>query len=164
MPEITVTVNGATVHHVVDDRLLLLDFLRETLGLTGAHAGCEHGVCGACTVLFDGVAVRSCLLFSGQVAGHEVTTIEGIGSFPDELHPLQEAFWEHHGLQCGFCTPGMILSALDLLNENPEPTDEEIRDHLSGNICRCTGYVNIVAAVRHAAAALSARAEEVPAK
>lgn len=160
MPEIITTVNGTKVRHMVDDRLLLLDFLRETLGLTGAHAGCEHGVCGACTVLVDGAAVRSCLLFAGQVAGHEVTTIEGIGSFPDELHPVQKAFWECHGLQCGYCTPGMILSAIDLLTENPDPDDEEIRDHLSGNICRCTGYVNIVAAVRAAAAAIAARTEE----
>jgi aerobic carbon-monoxide dehydrogenase small subunit len=160
MAEITATVNGAIVREAAEDRLLLLDFLRETLGLTGAHAGCEHGVCGACTVLVDGEAVRSCLMFAAQIAGHEVTTIEGIGTYPDDLHPLQEAFWQCHGLQCGYCTPAMILSALDLLQENPDPSDEEIREHLAGNICRCTGYVNIVAAVRRAAAAIASRTEK----
>jgi aerobic carbon-monoxide dehydrogenase small subunit len=149
---IEVTVNGEVHQGLVEDRKLLLDFLREDLKLTGTHAGCEHGACGACTVLLDGRAIRSCLVFAAQAQGHEVTTIEGVGSYPDDLHPVQQGFWEKHGLQCGFCTPGMIMASIELLNENPDPTEEEIRERLAGNICRCTGYVNIVAAVRHAAA------------
>jgi aerobic carbon-monoxide dehydrogenase small subunit len=151
MSQIDVIVNGAHRRDTVDDRKLLLDYIREDAKLTGTHAGCEHGACGACTVLVDGVAVRSCLMFAAQASGHEVTTIEGVGSYPDDLHPMQQGFWEQHGLQCGFCTPGMIMSAIDLLNEIPDPSDEEIRERLAGNLCRCTGYVNIVAAVRHTA-------------
>jgi carbon-monoxide dehydrogenase small subunit len=152
--EIEIVVNGTARRQTVEDRRLLLDVLRDDLKLTGTHAGCEHGACGACTVLLDGAAVRSCLLFAAQADGREVTTIEGVGQFPDELHPVQQGFWDRHGLQCGFCTPGMIMSSIDLLNENPDPTDDEIREHLAGNICRCTGYVNIVAAVRQAAGEL----------
>ncbi len=139
-------VNGEEVATRVESRLLLLDFLRESLGLAGSHAGCEHGVCGACTVLLDGQPVRSCLMFAVQAAGHEITTIEGLSN-GETLHPLQEAFAQHHALQCGFCTPGMIMTAVGLLQENPSPTREEIRHSLAGNICRCTGYVNIVKAV-----------------
>ena len=135
----------------VPDRRLLADWLRDDLGLTGTHLGCEHGVCGACTVLLDGTPVRSCLLFAQQLAGRSVTTIEALGT-PAHLHPVQEAFRDEHGLQCGFCTPGMVLAAVDLLDRIPHPTDDEIRHELSGNICRCTGYVKIVAAVRAAAA------------
>lgn len=153
MKEIDIMVNGERCSQTVEDRKLLLDFLRDDLRLTGTHSGCEHGACGACTVLLDGQAVRSCLLFAAQAAGHEVTTIEGVGSYPDDLHPVQQGFWEEHGLQCGYCTPGMIMASIDLLNENPDPSEEEIRERLAGNICRCTGYVNIIRAVRHAAAA-----------
>ena len=134
----------------VPDRRLLADWLRDDLRLTGTHLGCEHGVCGACTVLLDDIPVRSCLLFASQLAGRSVTTIEALGS-PDELHPVQEAFREKHGLQCGFCTPGMVLATADLLDRIPDPTDDEIRHELSGNICRCTGYVKIIEAVRAAA-------------
>ena len=151
MNQLEVTVNGSRRRSLVDDRKLLLDYLRDDLGLTGTHAGCEHGACGACTILLDGVSVRSCLLFAAQADGHEITTIEGIGSYPGDLHPVQQGFWEKHGLQCGFCTPGMIMSAVELLREIPDPSDDEIREHLAGNLCRCTGYVNIVAAVRYAA-------------
>jgi carbon-monoxide dehydrogenase small subunit len=150
--QIEVTINGERRRATVEDRRLLLDFIRDDVNLTGTHAGCEHGACGACTVLLDGRAVRSCLMFAAQASGHEITTIEGVGSYPDDLHPVQEGFWEKHGLQCGYCTPGMIMAGVELLDENPSPTDAEIRDRLAGNICRCTGYVNIVAAVRHAAA------------
>ena len=136
------------------DRRLLTDWLRDEVGLTGTHVGCEHGVCGACTVLLDGDPIRSCLTLAHQATGHEVTTIEALGT-PDELHPIQEAFRAHHGLQCGFCTPGMVLAALDLLRRQPEPDDGAIRDALAGNICRCTGYVKIVEAVSAAAAATS---------
>ncbi|MCD6727393.1 MAG: (2Fe-2S)-binding protein [Solirubrobacteraceae bacterium] len=153
MREIEITVNGERRREAVEDRRLLLDFIREDLCLTGTHAGCEHGACGACTVLLDGQAVRSCLMFAAQADGSELTTIEGVGSYPDRLHPVQEGFWEEHGLQCGYCTPGMIMASIDLLTENPSPSDEEIRERLAGNICRCTGYVNIVRAVQHAAAA-----------
>ncbi len=153
MTEIDVVVNGQRRRGAVEDRRLLLDWLREDLRLTGTHAGCEHGACGACTVLLDGEAVRSCLIFAAQADGAEITTIEGVGAYPDRLHPVQTGFWEEHGLQCGFCTPGMIVAAIDLLEEVPDPTDEQIRERLAGNICRCTGYQNIVAAVRHAAQA-----------
>jgi carbon-monoxide dehydrogenase small subunit len=129
----------------------LSDFLRQDLRLTGTHVGCEQGVCGACTVLLDGEPVRSCLLFAVQAEGCHIETIESLGSDPSSLHPVQQAFWEKHGLQCGFCTPGMVLTAKALLEHNPAPTDEEIRLALEGNICRCTGYVFIVEAVRHAA-------------
>src|SRR5262252_6471865 len=153
MPEkigIMLRVNGFERTAAVEPRGSLVDFLRHDLGLVGTHVGCEHGVCGACTVLLDGRTVRSCLLFAAQADGCELTTIEGIGT-EGELHPLQVAFHQHHALQCGFCTPGMILAALELLRDNAEPSDEEIRAGLSGNLCMCTGYVNIVRAVRAAA-------------
>jgi carbon-monoxide dehydrogenase small subunit len=143
--EVSLRVNGADVSGIVEPRTTLLDFLREELGLGGTHAGCEQGSCGACTVLLDGSAIRSCLVFAVQLSGHELTTIEGIhGGDGESLHPMQEAFRECHGLQCGFCTPGMVLTGIAFLQENPAPTDEEIRTALAGNICRCTGYVNIV--------------------
>jgi carbon-monoxide dehydrogenase small subunit len=147
---ITLRLNGAEHTANVEPRRSLVDFLRHDVGLVGTHVGCEHGVCGACTVLLDGRTVRSCLLFAAQADGCELTTIEGIGT-EGELHPLQVAFHQHHALQCGFCTPGMILAALELLRDNAEPSDEEIRAGLSGNLCMCTGYVNIVRAVRTAA-------------
>jgi aerobic carbon-monoxide dehydrogenase small subunit len=147
---VSLTVNGAPVSAEVESRLLLLDFLRDHLRLGGTHAGCEHGVCGACTVLLDGQAVRSCLMFAVQAEGHEVGTIEGIANADGSLHPIQEAFSEFHGLQCGFCTPGMILATAMLLRSNAAPTDAEIREALAGNVCRCTGYVGIVRAVRAA--------------
>jgi carbon-monoxide dehydrogenase small subunit len=147
---ISVTVNGLQHERTVEPRLLLSDFLRHDLGLTGTHVGCEHGVCGACTVLFDGQPVRSCLMFAVQANGHEVTTVEALGT-PDDLHPLQEAFRETHALQCGFCTPGFLMTLVPFLEENPNPTEEEIREAISGNLCRCTGYHNIVDAVHLAA-------------
>jgi aerobic carbon-monoxide dehydrogenase small subunit len=150
--DVSLTVNG-TRHDVanVEPRLLLSDFLRETLGLTGTHVGCEHGVCGACTVLMNGDSVRSCLTFAVQANGAEITTVEGLGT-PEALNVLQAQLREHHGLQCGFCTPGMLMTGEDLLRKYPLATDEEIREGLSGNLCRCTGYQNIVAAIRSAAA------------
>ena len=150
MISITIKVNGSDRAAAVEPRRSLVDFLRQDLGLVGTHVGCEHGVCGACTVMLDGRTVRSCLLFAAQADGSEVTTIEGIGT-DEALHPLQMAFQQHHALQCGFCTPGMILAALELLRDNADPSDEEIRVGLSGNLCMCTGYVNIVRAVRAAA-------------
>jgi carbon-monoxide dehydrogenase small subunit len=147
---LTVTVNGARHEVDAEPRTLLVDLLREQLGLTGTKIGCDTSQCGACTVHLDGHAVKSCTMLAAQADGREVTTIEGITS-GDGLHPMQEAFWEHHGLQCGFCTPGMIMTAIDLLAESPDATDEEIRHGLEGNLCRCTGYQNIVAAVRAAA-------------
>jgi carbon-monoxide dehydrogenase small subunit len=147
---ITTKINGIERTAAVEPRRSLVDFLRHDLGLVGTHVGCEHGVCGACTIMLDGRTVRSCLLFAAQVDGAEVTTIEGIGT-DEALHPLQASFQRHHALQCGFCTPGMILAALELLRDNPIPSDEEIRVGLSGNLCMCTGYVNIVRAVRAAA-------------
>ena len=147
---ITAIINGAKRTATVEPRRSLVDFLRHDLGLVGTHVGCEHGVCGACTVMLDGRTVRSCLLFAAQADGSEVTTIEGIGT-DEALHPLQLAFQQHHALQCGFCTPGMILAALELLRDNADPSDEEIRAGISGNLCMCTGYVNIVRAVRAAA-------------
>ena len=146
----TVTVNGAEYTRAIEPRLLLSDFLRHDLGLTGTHVGCEHGVCGACTVLFDGEPVRSCLMFAVQADGHEVLTVEALGTMED-LHPLQEAFQEAHAVQCGFCTPGFLMSLLPFLEENPDPTEEEIREAISGNLCRCTGYQHIVDAVTLAA-------------
>ena len=146
---ITAIINGAEHTATVEPRRSLVDFLRHDLGLVGTHVGCEHGVCGACTVMLDGRTVRSCLLFAAQADGSEVTTIEGIGT-DEALHPLQAAFQQHHALQCGFCTPGMILAAIELLRDNPDPTEAEIRVGLSGNLCMCTGYVNIVRAVRAA--------------
>ncbi len=146
---ITAIINGAKHSATVEPRRSLVDFLRHDLGLVGTHVGCEHGVCGACTVMLDGRTVRSCLLFAAQADGSEVTTIEGIGT-DEALHPLQAAFQQHHALQCGFCTPGMILAAIELLRDNADPTEAEIRVGLSGNLCMCTGYVNIVRAVRAA--------------
>jgi carbon-monoxide dehydrogenase small subunit len=150
MISITLNVNGSKRAAAVEPRRSLVDFLRLDLGLVGTHVGCEHGVCGACTVMLDGRTVRSCLLFAAQADGSDVTTIEGIGT-DEALHPLQLAFQQQHALQCGFCTPGMILAALELLRDNADPSDEEIRVGLSGNLCMCTGYVNIVRAVRAAA-------------
>jgi aerobic carbon-monoxide dehydrogenase small subunit len=147
---ITLKINGLEQAAAVEPRRSLVDFLRQDLGLVGTHVGCEHGVCGACTVMLDGRTVRSCLLFAAQADGSEVTTIEGVGT-DEALHPLQLAFQQDHALQCGFCTPGMILAALELLRDNADPSDAEIRVGLSGNLCMCTGYVNIVRAVRAAA-------------
>jgi len=146
--DVSLTVNG-TRHDVanVEPRLLLSDFLRETLGLTGTHVGCEHGVCGACTVLMNGDSVRSCLTFAVQASGAEITTVEGLGT-PEALNVLQAQFREHHGLQCGFCTPGMLMTATDLIKKYPLATDDDIREGLSGNLCRCTGYEHIVKAIR----------------
>ena len=153
---VKLTVNGTSYTRAVEPRLLLSDFVRNELGLTGTHVGCEHGKCGACTVLVDGRAVRACLMFAVQADGLGVETIEGLAAGVDSLHPIQRAFIDCHGLQCGFCTPGMINSTRALLAANPAPTDEEIRQGLAGNICRCTGYVNIVKAVRLAAAQMRA--------
>ena len=153
--KMAVTVNGTAYEREVEPRLLLSDFIRHDLGLTGTHVGCEHGVCGACTILFDGQPVRACLIFAIQADGHELTTVEALGTI-DELHPLQEAFWETHGLQCGFCTPGFLMTLVPFLEENPQPTDEEIRKILSGNLCRCTGYQHIEDAVRLAVKRMSA--------
>jgi carbon-monoxide dehydrogenase small subunit len=150
--DVTVTVNGKTYNRTVEPRLLLSDFLRHELALTGTHVGCEHGVCGACTILLDGVPVRSCLTFAVQTGGHEIMTVEGLSDDPSDLHPLQQSFWEAHGLQCGFCTPGFLMTLLPFLEENSNPSEEEIREAISGNICRCTGYQNIVEAVKLAAA------------
>ena len=147
---ITVTVNGTQYERSVEPRLLLSDFLRHDLGLTGTHVGCEHGVCGACTVLLDDEPVRSCLIFAVQANNHTVTTVEALGT-PDALHPIQEAFRERHGVQCGFCTPGFLMSLVPFLQENPDPTEEEIREAIAGNLCRCTGYQHIVDAVKLAA-------------
>jgi carbon-monoxide dehydrogenase small subunit len=146
----TVTVNGTPYRRSIEPRLLLSDFLRHELGLTGTHVGCEHGVCGACTVLFDGQPVRSCLMFAVQANGHEILTVEALGTMED-LHPLQEAFWEAHGVQCGFCTPGFLMSLVPFLAENPDPDEKEIREAIAGNLCRCTGYQHIVDAVKLAA-------------
>ncbi len=143
-------VNGVQYERAVEPRLLLSDFLRESLSLTGTHVGCEHGICGCCTVMVDGLTVRSCLMFAVQSDGAEVKTIEGLAE-EGKLHPLQEAFREHHALQCGFCTPGMIFTALEVLRENPRPTDGEIREGIGGTICRCTGYYHIVQAIKAAA-------------
>src|SRR5215831_9444164 len=137
---ITVTVNGLSHTLAVEPRLLLSDFLRHELGLTGTHVGCEHGVCGACTVLVDDEPARSCLMLAVQADGHSITTVEGLAPGPDRLHPIQEAFWNAHGLQCGFCTSGMLISTVALLREKPRPSDAQIRAALSGNLCRCTGY------------------------
>jgi carbon-monoxide dehydrogenase small subunit len=147
---VTLRVNGATHDLLVEPRKLLSDALREDCRLTGTHVGCEHGVCGACTVLVDGHPVRSCLSFAVQTAGHEITTIEAVAQ-AGQLSPLQQALHEEHGLQCGFCTPGIVMTFEAFLKENPDPSDDQIRDALSGNLCRCTGYHNIVAAIRKAA-------------
>ncbi len=150
---VRLTVNGRTYTRTVEPRTTLADFLRDDLDLTGTHVGCEHGVCGACTVLLDGQPVRSCLLFAVQLDGASITTVEGLAD-GERLHPIQEAFREHHGLQCGFCTPGLLLTAKALLEENPAPTDREIREAIAGNLCRCTGYHFIVDAIRAAARGL----------
>ena len=153
MPSISLTVNGNAVSGTVEGRTLLVEFLRETLGLTGTHVGCDTSQCGACVVHVDGEAVKACTLLAVQADGRAVTTIEGLAR-DGALHPMQEAFKEHHGLQCGFCTPGMVMSALDLVRNNPAPSEQEIREGLEGNLCRCTGYHNIVRAVAAGAEAL----------
>ncbi len=152
MPNVSLTVNGKAVSRDVDTRTLLVQFLRENLGLTGTHIGCDTTQCGACTVHVDGKALKSCTVLALQVEGKTVRTIEGLAD-GEKLHPMQEAFREHHGLQCGFCTPGMIMSAVDLLNRHKSPSEETIRHELEGNLCRCTGYANIVKAVQAAASA-----------
>jgi len=147
---ITVTVNGRQYQSEVEPRLLLVHYLRDVLGLTGTHIGCDTSQCGACTILFDGRAVKSCTVFAVQADGHELLTVEGLAQ-DGQLHPIQEGFWEEHGLQCGYCTPGMMLAAVDLLQRNPNPTEAEVRHALHGNLCRCTGYQHIVNAVLYAA-------------
>lgn len=149
MIPIALKVNGQTVERSVEPRMLLSDFLRDTLGLKGTHVGCEHGVCGTCTVLIDGKSARSCLAFAVQADGSEVRTVDGLAK-GGQLSPLQQGFWEKHGLQCGFCTPGMLMVATELLEKKPNPSDEEIREAVSSNLCRCTGYYNIVDSIRHA--------------
>jgi carbon-monoxide dehydrogenase small subunit len=153
---ITVTVNGTSYTKDVPVRITLADFIRYELGLTGTHLGCEHGVCGACTILLDGQSARSCLMLAVQANGHDILTVEGIAPSPDTLHPLQEAFRDNHGLQCGFCTPGMLTTLLEFLRDNPDPTEEEVRIAISGNLCRCTGYQGIVLAALDAAKRLKA--------
>ena len=148
---LNMTVNGETISRAVEARRTLADFLRDDLRLTGTHLGCEHGVCGACTVLFNGDAVRSCLMFAVQANGAEVTTIEGLSEPAGDLTPIQAAFQTEHGLQCGYCTPGFVVSAHAFLAEHPNPSDDEIREAMSGNLCRCTGYQGIIAAVKRAA-------------
>lgn len=159
MTQITVTVNGKPYTNEVEGRTLLVHYLREQLNLTGTHIGCDTSQCGACVVLMNGESVKSCTILAVQANGAEVTTVEGLAK-NGQLHPLQEGFWERHGLQCGYCTPGMIMSAYDLLQQNPNPTDDDIRHGLEGNLCRCTGYENIVRSVQYAAAKM--RGEEVP--
>lgn len=153
---VALIVNGVSYTREVESRLLLSDFLRHELGLTGTHVGCEHGVCGACTILFDGQSMRSCLIFAVQANGHSILTVEGLasphmGRIDEGLHPLQQAFWEAHGLQCGYCTPGILMTMIPFLEQNPDPTEDEIRHALSGNLCRCTGYQHIVDAIKLAA-------------
>ena len=153
---ISVTVNGTEYQRTIEPRMLLSDFLRHELKLTGTHVGCEQGVCGSCTILLDGQSVRSCLMFAVQAQGHEVTTVEALGTV-ENLHPLQAAFQEAHGLQCGFCTPGFLMTLVPFLEQNPNPSDAEIREAISGNLCRCTGYQKIVESVRLAADMLAAK-------
>ncbi len=160
---IALKVNGKDYSHDVEPRLLLVHYLRDLLGLTGTHIGCETSLCGACTVLRNGRAVKSCTVLAAQASGAEITTIEGLAQ-NGQLHPVQEGFWEEHGLQCGYCTPGMILTAAALLEENPEPSEAEIRHALTGNLCRCTGYQHIVNAVQSAAVRLRARQGSQPRK
>ena len=155
---ISLKVNGRTRQAMVPPRMLLSDFIRHELALPGTHVGCEHGVCGACNVIVDGKAVRSCLMFAVQTDGTEITTVEGYGQ--GDLDPIQHAFWEEHGLQCGFCTPGMLAAAKELLDDNPDPSDDQIREAISGNLCRCTGYEFIINAIRSAAAKLRAAQSE----
>ena len=147
---ISINVNGTAYRHEVEPRLLLVHYLRDVLGLTGTHVGCETSICGACTVLVDGRSAKSCTMFAVQADGSEITTIEGLAA-DGQLHPLQEAFWQEHGLQCGFCTPGMIMTAVTLLADNPRPSEREIREGIDGNFCRCTGYQHIVNAIQYAA-------------
>ena len=154
---VSMQINGREVQGEVEPRLLLADFIRDNAGLTGTHLGCEHGVCGACTVQLDGEPVRSCLMFAVQANGHRVATVEGMAPNERELHPLQQAFHEEHALQCGFCTPGILMTMEAFLREEPDPTPERIREALAGNLCRCTGYQNIVTAVRVAADRLSSK-------
>jgi aerobic carbon-monoxide dehydrogenase small subunit len=149
--KIAVTVNGTRYEETVPVRVTLADFIRHQLGLTGTHLGCEHGVCGACTILFDGRSARSCLMLAVQADGHDILTVEGIAPNADTLHPLQEAFRDNHGLQCGFCTPGILTTLIEFLRDNPDPTEQEVRIGISGNLCRCTGYQNIVIAALDAA-------------
>jgi carbon-monoxide dehydrogenase small subunit len=157
---IKVTVNGTEYERLVEPRLLLSDFIRHDLGLSGTHVGCEHGLCGACTILFDGESVRSCLIFAVQANGHDIRTVESLGT-PEHMHPLQQAFTEKHALQCGFCTPGFLMSLVPFLEKHPDPTEEEIREAIDGNLCRCTGYQNMIGAVSLAAKKMAARQEEL---
>ena len=150
LSNVTITVNGTRYERVVEPRMLLSDFLRHELGLTGTHVGCEHGVCGTCTIVLGGQAVRSCLMFAVQADGYDILTVEGLGTI-EELHPLQDAFRDAHALQCAFCTPGFLMTLVPFLEENPNPTEDEIREAIAGNLCRCTGYQNIVEAVKLAA-------------
>jgi carbon-monoxide dehydrogenase small subunit len=156
--EITVTINGESYTREVETRLTLADFIRHECDLTGTHLGCEHGVCGACTILLDGLSARSCLMLAVQADGHEILTVEGIAPNEEELHPLQQAFQDNHGLQCGFCTPGMLTTLLEFLADNPDPTEREVREAISGNLCRCTGYQGIVDAALDAAGRLKGAA------
>ena len=158
--EISVTVNAKRYRGEVTPRLTLVDYLREVLGLTGTHTGCEHGVCGACSVIFDGQPIRSCLMFAIQADGHEVETVEGLAEADGGLSPLQDAFWEAHALQCGYCTPGMLMASHALLRANPDPTEDEIKEAIGGNLCRCTGYRQILEAVRLAAKRMRGAAPE----
>jgi aerobic carbon-monoxide dehydrogenase small subunit len=158
--KIALTVNGKRYDEEVEVRVTLADFIRHQLGLTGTHLGCEHGVCGACTILMDGRSLRSCLMLAVQADGHDFLTVEGIAPTPDKLHPLQQAFHENHGLQCGFCTPGMLTTLLEFLRDNPDPTEQEVRIAISGNLCRCTGYQNIVISALDAAKRLRTPAGE----
>ena len=153
---ITFNINGKEQKSEVEPRLLLADFIRHELGLTGTHVGCEQGVCGACTILLDGRAVRSCIMLAVQADEHEPTTVEGLSDNPEELHPIQEAFWEAHGLQCGFCTPGFLMTLVPYLAKNPDPSEQDIREAISGNVCRCTGYQHIVDAALLAAKKVNA--------
>ena len=155
---ISVTINGETYEREVETRLTLADFIRHEVLLTGTHVGCEHGVCGACTILLDGQTARSCLMLAVQANGHEIMTVEGIAPNDEEMHPLQQAFQDNHGLQCGFCTPGMLTTLIEFLGDNPDPTEREVREAISGNLCRCTGYQGIVAAALGAAKRLQGRA------
>lgn len=155
--KVTITVNGATATHDVEPRLLLVHYLRDVLGLTGTHIGCDTTSCGACTVMLDGLAVKSCTVLAAQADGRKVLTVEGLAK-DGHLHPIQEGFWEEHGLQCGFCTPGMMITALQIIERHPTPTEEQIRHGLEGNLCRCTGYQHIVNAVTYAARKMAGQA------
>ena len=157
--DIELTINGTAYAGSVEPRMLLSDFIREIAGLTGTHVGCEHGVCGTCNVMIDGATARSCLLFAVQAQGKQIETVESMGR-PGAMHPIQQAFWEKHGLQCGFCTPGMLMAAKELLAANPDPTREETIEAISGNLCRCTGYQTIVDAIEHAASLMKSESVE----